>query len=291
MRDIPILYEDDAVLVINKPAGLTVHPAKAPSDGARPAHQDDAFRDGRTKGETLVDWILKTHPKIKGVGEPLIVHRRADIQGNREQVIGNSQSGISTTPYNLLPTTSFVIDRPGIVHRLDKDTSGVMVIAKTQDAFEFLKTQFQERETEKTYNAFVYGEMKQKEGRIDRPIGRSVGDFRKRSAQRFAKGSLRDAVTTYKVLAKGNGVSYVEAHPKTGRTHQIRVHFKAINHPIVHDVLYASGRESALGLSRLALHARALSLTLPSGERRTFEAPLPEDFNVALQELDKKSIV
>ncbi len=232
-----IIFEDTDVLIINKPAGLVVHP------------------DGRTTGETLSDWVLKTHPQMKGVGEPLVL---ADGR---------------------------IIDRPGIVHRLDRDTSGVMVLAKNQAAFEFLKTQFQDRETEKTYVTFVYGEMKEKEGTIDRPIGRSAGDFRKRSAQRFAKGSLREALTHYKVLAVGKGVSYVEASPKTGRTHQIRVHFKAINHPIVHDALYAPNREPVLGFRRLALHAQSLSFTLPSGERRIVTAPLPEDFLQAQQKL------
>ncbi len=213
--------------------------------------------DGRTDERTLVDWITETHPEMKGVGEPLTL-----------------QSGE-------------VIDRPGIVHRLDRETSGVMVIAKNQDAFLFLKSQFQNREAKKIYNAFVYGNFKETEGVIDRPIGRSASDFRRWSAQRGAKGEMREAVTEYTVLKSIKGFSCIEARPKTGRTHQIRVHMKAINHPVVCDKLYAANMPTAFGFERLALHARSLTLTLPDGEVRTFEAPLPEDFQNALTQFNE----
>jgi 23S rRNA pseudouridine1911/1915/1917 synthase len=237
MVPISILYEDDAVLVIDKPVGLVVH------------------ADGRTAHETLADWVVSRYPAMSSVGEPLTL------------------------------SSGETIERPGIVHRLDKDTSGVMILAKTQEVFEFLKKQFQDREAQKTYSVFVYGEMKTEKGVIDRPIGRSASDFRKRSAQRFAKGTMRDAVTTYKVIVRGKGCTLVEVSPKTGRMHQIRVHFKAINHPVVHDALYAENRVGALGFTRLALHARSLEITLPSGERKIFEAPLPEDFRRAEAQL------
>lgn len=230
-----ILFENDDVMVINKPAGLVVHP------------------DGRTIERTLVDWILETHPEMKGVGEPLTL-----------------QNGE-------------VIDRPGIVHRLDRETSGVLIIAKTQDAFLFLKKQFQDRETIKIYNAFIYGVPKEKEGIIDRPIGRSPSDFRRWSAQRGAKGELREAITEYTVLKSIPNFSFIEARPKTGRTHQIRVHFKAINYPIVSDRLYAPNHSPGLGFERLALHSRLLTITLPSGELKTIEAPFPDDFLAALR--------
>lgn len=210
--------------------------------------------DGRTKEVTLADWLLEHYPEIKDVGEPW------------------------TNP------EGEVIYRPGIMHRLDRDTSGVMIIAKNQAMFEHLKAQFKNRETHKTYHAFVYGEMKQIKGTIDRPIGRSSKDFRKKSAQRGAKGELRDAITVYKVLGKNDGITLIEAEPKTGRTHQIRVHMKAINHPIVCDKLYAPNHDCKLGFGRTALHARSISFQNLEGEVMSFEAPYPEDFEHALQE-------
>jgi 23S rRNA pseudouridine1911/1915/1917 synthase len=181
------------------------------------------------------------------------------------------------------------------VHRLDRETSGVLVIAKNQQSFEHLKAQFQNRETEKIYNTFVYGVIELPEGRteevIDRPIGKSTKDFRMWSAQRGARGELREAVTEYKVLKvlekaqgnKENGYSYLEVKPKTGRTHQIRVHFKAINHPVVGDSLYAPKRGYALGFKRLALHSRMLTFKTIDNKTLSIEAPLPEDFENALK--------
>lgn len=234
MHDIKIIYEDNDVVVINKPSGLSVHP------------------DGKHEEETVSGWMIEKYPESQDVGEPLRL-----------------QSG-ETVP------------RPGVVHRLDKETSGVMILAKTQVAFEFLKEQFQNREVEKVYNTFVYGVPKEKEGVIDRPIGRSAQDPRKRSAQRGAKGEMREAVTRFSVIKEGTDVAFLEVRPKTGRMHQIRVHLKAINHQVVCDKLYAPKRECMLGFRRLALHARRLTIVLPSGEKREFEAPLPEDFENAL---------
>ncbi|MFA6340852.1 MAG: RluA family pseudouridine synthase [Candidatus Paceibacterota bacterium] len=240
---IPILYEDKDVVVINKPAGLNVHP------------------DGRTKEKTLVDWILKKYPKAKNVGEPMILDDGTEIL------------------------------RPGIVHRIDKDTTGALIIAKNDRAYEFLKKQFQDRKVHKVYNAFVYGLLKEDRGMIDRKIGRSPNDVRKWSAQRGARGELRDSVTYFKVLKRKNDVTFVEAMPKTGRTHQIRVHFKAIDHPIVHDNLYASSfylkKRNWLGFKRLALHAKELEIMLPSGRLLNIIAPYPEDFENAMKKMSK----
>lgn len=235
--EIPILFEDDDVLVVNKPSGLVVHP------------------DGKTDESTLVDWLLEHYPDIAGVGEPLRL----------------SNGGI--------------IDRPGIVHRLDRETSGALIVAKNQSAFEYLKAQFQNREVEKTYRAFLYGVLKDEHGVIDRPIGKSAKDFRLRSAQRGARGLLREALTEYRVLKRGKEVTYVEARPKTGRTHQLRAHFKAIHHPVVCDRLYASKQKCLLGFERLALHAQAIALTAPNGSRLAVEAPLPTDFVRALGQM------
>ena len=236
MTSIAVLYEEDDLLMINKPAGLLVHP------------------DGKTDEPTLTDWLLKRYPAVGGVGEPLRL------------------------------AAGELIERPGIVHRLDRETSGVMIVAKHQEAFTFLKEQFQSRSIEKRYNTFVYGKLEE-EGVIDRRIGKSKSNFRLRSAQRGARGTLRTAVTEFRTLLATKDASFAEVFPKTGRTHQIRVHFKAIHHAIVCDKLYAPKHECLLGFTRLALHSRSLALTLPSGEQKAFEAPLPMDFEHALTEL------
>lgn len=214
--------------------------------------------DGHTDEPTVVDWVISHYPEAASVGEP--------------QVLSNG----------------LTVERPGIVHRLDGDTSGVLVIAKTEDAFVHLKSVFQEREAEKIYRAFVYGIVKKDHDVINREIGKSRTDPRLWSAQRGARGVMRDAITEYNVLARGKEHSYLELRPKTGRTHQIRVHLKAINHPVVCDGLYAPKQHPALGLSRLALHACSLTLMLPSGEMKTVEAPLPEDFVEAERLLRKE---
>ncbi len=171
----------------------------------------------------------------------------------------------------------------GYVHRLDRDTSGVLIFAKNAEAYEFLRKAFHDREVHKTYLAFVYGVPKKKEGVIDFDIGRSRKDFRLRSAQPKAKGRLRDALTRYKVLGEVDGYALLKMSPETGRTHQIRVHLKAIHHPILGDTLYAPNHPPALGLNRLGLHAYSLDLPLPSGARVTITAPLPSDLAPALK--------
>lgn len=208
--------------------------------------------DGRSEDPTLADWLGKNYPALRGVGEPLRL------------------------------SSGRIIDRPGIVHRIDRETSGVLLVAKTQLAFEHFKKQFQEKAVIKRYAAFVYGKLPGPEGVIDRPIGKSRKDFRMWSAQRGARGTMREAVTEYAVLEAREGFSYVEARPKTGRTHQIRVHFKAIHHPIVCDRLYAPNQECALGFSRIALHAKSITVKRLGGEMLTLEAVFPKDFERAL---------
>ena len=242
-----ILFEDDDVLVLNKPAGLIVH------------------SDGRTEEATLVDWLIEKYPSIKDVGDP----------SGTSEADGDRQKGIL---------------RSGIVHRLDRETSGAIVVAKTQEAFLYLKRQFQNREVHKKYHLFVRGEVKQERGIIDRPIGKSPNDFRRWSAQRGAKGELREAVTWYRVLARKDGFSFVEAQPRTGRTHQIRVHFKAINYPVVCDKLYASKNACALGFSRTALHSFSISFKGRGGKEISVTAPYPEDFRDAQSALGLPSI-
>lgn len=236
-----ILFEDEDVLVVNKPAGLIVH------------------SDGRTEEPTLAAWVLEHYPALAGVGEPW------------------------TSPQGE------VILRPGIVHRLDRGTSGVMILAKTQEAYTFLKQQFQDRSTEKRYRALVYGHPVRDQGTIEAEIVRIRSAPPRWGVAREGEGKKhRAAITGWQVLSKavdpetGEKVSYLEARPKTGRTHQIRVHLKALNHPVVCDPLYAKGRPCLFGFVRPALHAFELSIELPSGKRSTFEAPFPDDFATAL---------
>ncbi len=240
-----IIYENNDYIVINKPAGLVVH------------------ADGKTTESTLVDWIMENYPEIENVGEPLVLV---------------SKGGGETT-----------IKRPGIVHRLDRETSGVMIIAKTPESFEFFKNAFKNRDVQKSYTAIVWGNVKEDEETIDAPIARSKSDFRKWSAQRGRRGQERTAVTDHKVLSRfteGNDkFTILELKPKTGRTHQIRVHMKYMNHPIICDSLYAEGKPSVLGFTRTALHSRKITFTDPDGTEQAFEAPYPDDFLEVLAKL------
>ena len=181
------------------------------------------------------------------------------------------------------------------MHRLDRDTSGIIIVAKTKETYQFLKEQFQDRKVQKIYNAVVWGNFSPDkiEGVIEKPIGRSASDFRKWSAEYGAKGELREAVTEYKVLVQNKDFSFLEVRPKTGRTHQIRVHLKSISHPVVCDKLYGSKKSNELqemsydkkenlGFDRLALHALSIKLELPNGTHITIESPLPKEFENAL---------
>ena len=237
-----VIYEDEKVLVVNKPAGMIVYP------------------DNRHDYPALSHWLEKRYP--------------------------------SKDPEN--PNFHFV-------HRIDRETSGVLVVAKDAQTHEFLKEQFQEREVRKTYRAFVLGNLKDERGMINKPIGSSRGGNGPRSAKQ-PHGTMREALTIYKTLGRSanplgiNGsVTYVEVFPKTGRTHQIRVHFSAIGHPIVADPLYGAvgGGTRVLGFKRLALHALSIAITMPpaegtrKGKEMTFTAPLPPDFITAEGELRK----
>ncbi len=204
--------------------------------------------DGRTKEPSVAEWILDNYPKLRDVGEPWI-----SPQGEK-------------------------ILLPGIVHRLDRTTSGVLLIAKTQEMYEYLKQQFKERKIEKYYLAYVWGHMEAEEGEIVAEIMRSSTPPKKWYARPCERTDKRAAITKWKLLEKreieGEPVSYIEAQPLTGRTHQIRVHFASIGHPIVGDPLY--GDREAKG--RVCLHASRITLTLPNGQKATFEAPSPTDF-------------
>ena len=175
----------------------------------------------------------------------------------------------------------------GYVHRLDRDTSGVLVFAKNPAAYEFLRKAFHDRDIQKSYLAIVYGVPKQKSGIINFDIGRSRRDFRLRSAQPKAKGRLRDALTHYEVIGESGEYALMRLSPETGRTHQIRVHLKAIHHPIVGYALDAPNKPLAFGVKRLALHAYSLDVPLPSGGRTRIIAPIPDDLAPALAHFPK----
>ncbi len=273
---IKVLYEDDNYLAVNKPDGLIVH------------------SDGRTVEPSLVDWILKNRPEIRGVGESAGGNIESRIQNLETE---NKKSGLEVsnpdsiitarTEQTLVRSGGQIPDstqeRPGIVHRIDRDTSGVVVIAKNQIAFGCLKKRFQKKEVRKIYHTFVYGEIKQDHGWIDRPIGRSKNDFRRWTAERGTRGEMREAITYYFVLKRGKGLTFLEIQPKTGRTHQIRVHLKAIGHPVVCDKLYAPQKETALGFERLALHAKSIEFIDQGGKKIFVEAPYPKDFKSAIK--------
>lgn len=215
--------------------------------------------DGRTQEPSVAEWALKRYPELRDVGEPW------------------------TSPQGE------VIPRPGIVHRLDRGTSGVMILAKTNEAYAFLKKQFGDRSTEKKYRALVYGHPAKDAGTIEEEIVRLRSMPPRWGVAREGESRThRAAVTEWQVLSRGadpatgEKVAYLEARPRTGRTHQIRVHLKHIGYPVVCDPLYAKGRPCLFDFKRPALHAFSLSLTLPSGELHTFEAPLPADFKSAL---------
>lgn len=238
MKDIEILFEDKDILVLNKPAGIMVH------------------SDGKREEPSVVDFILKKFPKIKNVGEPMI-----------------------------LPSGEKII-RPGIVHRIDKETSGALIVAKTKQAYAHLKGQFQAREIKKTYHTFVYGALKEERGIINKPIGRSVSGVRKWAVGKDVRGETREAITKFKVIKQRTEDSFLEVWPLTGRTHQIRVHLNSIHHSIICDPLYSPNKPAMLGFKRSALHASKIIFKDLSGEEKEIMAPFPKDFKKALKELD-----
>ena len=198
-------------------------------------------------------------------------------------------SGISVHPSVVLkagPKEKTILEilekkYPGIIlaHRLDKDTSGVLVLAKNPKAHEFLKKQFQDRTIKKIYHTIVSGSVKNDHGIINKPIGRSPSDFRRRLAGRGARGELREAITEYKILKRLKDFTYLEVRPKTGRTHQIRVHMKYLNHPVVCDSLYNPKGLCPKDLKRLALHALSIELKTLKGKIIKIESPLPKEFS------------
>jgi 23S rRNA pseudouridine1911/1915/1917 synthase len=230
-----VLYNNHGLLIIDKPAGMVVHPGAG------------------FKGETLASALLYHFQDIKEVGED---------------------------------------HRPGIVHRLDKDTSGVILVAKTPEMYEFLKDAFAERKIKKEYIALVLGKMEKPHGFIETPIGKSKTDFRKQTAKNPVGG--KEAVTEYKVLEElVSGVDIytlllVKLH--TGRTHQIRVHLASLGHPLMGDTLYGNKKTVLPGLHRQFLHAKKIEVRLPNETWIEAESEFPKDLKEVLVNLSSKVV-
>jgi 23S rRNA pseudouridine1911/1915/1917 synthase len=232
-EDVPldVIWEDDSIVVVNKPPCMVVYPAAGNRSG------------------TLMNALISQCKKLSSIGAPL---------------------------------------RPGVVHRLDKDTSGLIVIAKEDNAYYSLVEQFRERQIEKKYLALIYGVPKEKKGEINRVIGRSTSDRKKMSTK---TKSGREAITHFKVMEIFGEASLVEVKILTGRTHQIRVHFASIGYPVLGDRTY--GRKTSLRsgqrvikFDRQMLHACSLKLHHPlSGEPMEFTALVPEDMEKAIETL------
>lgn len=231
-EDIPldVIFENRDILVVNKPAGMVVHPAAGHRSG------------------TLVHAALAHAPDIEGIGG---------------------------------------VQRPGVVHRLDKDTSGLILLAKNDDSHRWLQNQFSARKVEKTYLALVDGAPPTPRGRIEAPVGRDTR--RRQSMTVLAPGKGRAAVSEYYALQSFPEHTYLEVHPITGRTHQIRVHLAFLGCPVVGDSVYGR-RHPSLPLERHFLHAFRLAIRMPGEEDlTTFEAPLPEELKQVLDELRRRS--
>jgi len=213
--------------------------------------------DGVSREKTISDWAIENYPEIVGVGE--------------KETLKNNE----------------VISRPGIVHRLDKETSGTLLICKTRESYTYLKNLFAMKKIKKEYHALVYGVIKENSSTINKPIGRHPVDFRRRLAEEGARGEMRPAATEFEVVERGKEATFLHAFPLTGRTHQIRAHMKAISHPIVCDSLYAPKKPCLFGINRLALHAYKISWQDKGGAGHEVIAPYPEDFENALNEFRK----
>ena len=229
--DLDIIEETDEYLVINKPAGISVHGAE---------HMDET---------TLTDLLLKKYPEIAKVG---------------------------SNP-----------DRPGIVHRLDKDVSGLMVVARNENSFENLASQFKDRTVKKIYTALVYGKVEKDDDTITFPIERSKRGFKMAAKPLNQPG--KSAITKFSILKRFNNYTLLKIEIKTGRTHQIRAHMNAYNHPIVGDNLYSTRKtrlkNKEFGLGRVFLFACELEFTDLQGSRKSFRADIPGELDDLLKKI------
>jgi len=209
------------------------------------------FPEGVSKEKTLINYLIEKNAKLAEVGVP---------------------------------------PRFGVVHRLDKDTSGILLVAKSAEALIFFQKQYKNREVEKKYVCLIEGDVKQDSGRIETLIARSSGDPRKQAVYQtndpLAPKAAREAITEYKVLERYKNYTLLEVKILTGRRHQIRCHLAYLQHPIARDKLYAFKNSKAPeGLTRQFLHAKYLKIKLPSGEAREFESRLPDELNNVLDKL------
>jgi 23S rRNA pseudouridine1911/1915/1917 synthase len=230
-EDIPldIVFENDDLIVVNKPAGMVVHPAAGHASG------------------TLVNAVLGYDPDMEGIGGE---------------------------------------ERPGLVHRLDKGTSGLIVLAKNEQAHNWLQDQFRLRQVEKTYLALVDGKPPTPSGRVEAAIGRDPSQRKKMAIVPAKKG--REAISEYKTIESFHKHTLLEFHPLTGRTHQIRLHCAFLKCPIVGDEVYGH-KKSSIELDRHFLHAYRLRITLPADKQpRLFEAELPEELEAVLESLRRE---
>jgi len=231
-----ILYEDDNLLVIDKPAKVVVFPER------------------KILKKTLIDFLIENFPNLKNVGKP---------------------------------------PRYGIIHRLDKDTSGVLLVAKNNQALSFFQNQFKEKKVIKKYLALVVGKIKENRGKIETLIGR---DPKKRTKQKVylpytpesKKKGLREAITEYKVIKRFKNYTLLEVLPKTGRKHQIRCHLAFLSHPIAGDKIYKFKNQPVpKGLTRQFLHAFGIKIKLPNKSIKEFKSKLPKDLQKVLENLEK----
>lgn len=231
-----ILYEDESLIVLDKPPGLLIHPLG-------------------------VSWLVRS-----------------------EAALAESEPNLAGLLLKYRPELKDKVNRLGLVHRLDKDTSGVLVAVKTREAQLSLLRQFRKREVKKVYRAVVWGKLKEKKGLIDVPIGR-LSHHKKIEVHSMG----REAVTEYKVLEEGLNASLLELRPLTGRTNQIRVHLAYLGNPVAGDKEYVGARQSALDSKlpfRMLLHACQLEFTHPKTSKKvTFKAPVPKDFQEAWRQL------
>ncbi len=248
-----IIYEDDDLVIINKPAGLLVHPRLDIDKETEP---------------TLVDWLIKKYPKIKKVGD-----QPASRSAASATCLPAGRFG-SVAPANSAGRPKL---RPGIVHRLDKDASGVMVVAKNQAAFEALKKQFHDRQVIKEYVALTYGQIKADCANIEFPIGRAREGGKMAARAKETEG--KPSITAIEVTNRFPNCTLIKAFPKTGRTHQIRVHLFALGNPLVGDQLYKSKKFKPIPTGRLMLHSHKLTIKLLDREIKTFIAPIPQEFD------------
>lgn len=223
--NIPVIFEDDNILVINKPSGIVVHP----------------FDFGNEA--TILDFLKENY------SETFTIHNSVTLQDGRTINLG------------------------GIVHKLDRDTSGVLVIAKNQKTFDELKNQFVNHQIQKTYITLVEGIITEDNIHINAPLGRNKKEYKQRVNPENPRGELREAITDVHVIERKSTTTLVELVPRTGRTHQLRAHLAHIGHPIIGDIAYGS----TTATPRIMLHAQKLSFTIDE-HSYSFESEIPKEF-------------